>query len=54
MRSTSGSQQRTWSDLQQLARRVIRTANLAVMSHAELVSFDKTADSESQTGKKAG
>jgi hypothetical protein len=46
--------ERSWSDLEQLARRVIRAANLAVMTHAELELFTKSASSASNSVKKAG
>ncbi len=46
--------ERSWSDLEQLARRVIRAANLAVMTHAELELFTQTASSASKSVKKAG
>jgi hypothetical protein len=45
---------RTWTDIEQLARRVIHAANLAVMAHAELDPFVESNPSENQTGKKAG
>ena len=47
-------QELSWSDLEQLARRVIRAANLAVMTHAELESFPRSNASGPGSGKKAG
>jgi len=43
-----------WSDLEALARRVIRAANLAVMAHAELDAFTHPSTSASNSGKRAG
>jgi hypothetical protein len=45
---------RTWTDIEQLARRVIHAANLAVMAHAELDPFTDTSHSEGHSSKKAG
>lgn len=51
---------RSWPDLEALARRVIRAANLAVLTHAELGAFTPHASSaalrvgKTNPGKKAG
>ncbi len=53
-RTGQPSQERSWSDLEQLARRVIRAANLAVMTHAELELFTQVTPPASTSAKKAG
>jgi hypothetical protein len=53
-RSNTESQVRTWSDLEQLARRVIHASNVAVMIHAELDLLDESNVSENLSNKKAG
>jgi|WetSurMetagenome_2_1015567.scaffolds.fasta_scaffold715695_2 hypothetical protein len=53
-RSGKPGQERSWSDLEQLARRVIRAANLAVMTHAELEHFTPGKNLASNSVKKAG
>ncbi|MFA5864411.1 MAG: hypothetical protein WC975_06960 [Phycisphaerae bacterium] len=45
---------RGWSDIEALARRVIRAANMAVMTHAELDLFAQKQSAVSESGKKAG
>jgi hypothetical protein len=52
--SADTAETRTWADIEQIARRVIYAANLAVMSHAELDPFTDRNPSESRTEKKAG
>jgi hypothetical protein len=53
-RSNAESQVRTWTDLEQLARRVIHASNVAVMIHAELDLLDEGNVSENLSSKKAG
>jgi hypothetical protein len=56
-RSADRAPDRSWSDLEQLARRVIRAANLAVLTHAELEFFTggrRSGGMNTDTGKKAG
>lgn len=52
--SAEAANHRIWADIEQIARRVIHAANLAVMSHAELDPFGERTSSETQTEKKAG
>jgi len=44
----------SWPDLEQLARRVIRAANLAVMAHAELESVSRAKCTGTGSRRKAG
>jgi hypothetical protein len=54
-REVSGlSNEMDWSVLENLARRVIRAANLAVMTHAELDVFTQKRTHGRTSGKKAG
>jgi len=56
-RPEAGSLEINWSDLEQIARRVMRAANLAVMAHAELDAFTSSSSkttSAVRSTKKAG
>ena len=52
--SANPEQERSWSDLEALARRVIRAANMAVLAHAEMDVFTPTHPVPPQAEKKAG